>query len=133
MKTNLYFKAFFIVVAFLALSVCNAQVITTQYGPIQGGMDGNVHVFLGIPFAKPPVDSLRWRATQAPNSWTSVLNTTAYAPKCPQKSYTQGDTTYTLEGDEDCLYLNVWTPQTGSGNLPVMVFIHGGGNQQGSA
>lgn len=123
----------FILSALLLVQGLTAQIVTTQSGPIQGGMNGNVYQFLGIPFAKPPVDSLRWRAPQDPVSWTSTLSTTSYAPACPQKNYAQGDTAYTLLGDEDCLYLNVWTPQTGAGNRPVMVFIHGGGNQQGSA
>lgn len=126
-------KLFFTLFVSLCLSYAQAQVIATQFGSVQGTMNGPVHEFLGIPFAKPPVDSLRWKAPRNPDFWMDTLNTTLYAPKCPQKSYDQGDTTYTMEGDEDCLYLNVWTPQTGSGNRPVLVFIHGGGNQQGSA
>lgn len=111
-----------------------AQLVTTQFGPVQGAINGAVYEFLGIPFAKPPVGNLRWTPPQNPDTWTATLNTIAFAPACPQKQYTQGDTTYTLLGNEDCLYLNVWTPQTGAGqNKPVMVFIHGGGNQQGSA
>jgi para-nitrobenzyl esterase len=116
-----------------SLSISTAQVVTTQFGSIQGSANGSVIQFLGIPFAKPPIDSLRWKAPQTPNAWTTTLNTTSFAPACPQKSFTQGDTTFTLIGDEDCLYLNVWTPQIGVGTRPVMVFIHGGGNQQGSA
>lgn len=111
----------------------NAQIISTQYGQIQGSMNGNVYQFLGIPFAKPPVDTLRWKPTLPPDSWLNILHTTSFAPKCPQKNFVQGDTTYTFEGDEDCLYLNVWTPQTAQPNLPVLVFIHGGGQQQGGA
>lgn len=113
--------------------ISTAQIVTTQFGPVQGSANGNVIQFLGIPFAKPPIDSLRWKAPQTPNAWTTTLSTTSFAPACPQKSFTQGDTTSTLIGDEDCLYLNVWTPQVGAGTRPVMVFIHGGGNQQGSA
>jgi para-nitrobenzyl esterase len=123
-----------IFISFLfSVFISTAQIVTTQFGPIQGSTNGNVIQFLGIPFAKPPIDSLRWKAPQTPNAWTTTLNTTSFAPACPQKSFTQGDTTSTLIGDEDCLYLNVWTPQVGAGTRPVMVFIHGGGNQQGSA
>lgn len=96
-------------------------------------MNGSVYEFLGIPFATPPVGDLRWKAPQEPVEWSEILNTTEFAPVCPQKKYEQGDTTAVLEGDEDCLYLNVWTPQLDAANLPVMVFIHGGGNQQGGA
>jgi para-nitrobenzyl esterase len=111
----------------------NAQIVNTQFGQIQGSVNENVYQFLGIPFAKPPVDSLRWKAPQNPESWQGILNTTEFSPVCPQKKFTQGESTFTIEGEEDCLYLNIWTPDIGNFNLPVMVFIHGGGNQQGSA
>lgn len=113
--------------------ITQAQTVNTQFGQIQGSMNGSVYQFLGIPFAKPPIDELRWKAPQNPNSWPGTLETTNFAPVCPQKRYEQGDSTFTIEGNEDCLYLNIWTPQIGSGNRAVMVFIHGGGNQQGSA
>jgi len=110
-----------------------SQTVATQFGQVQGSLNGTVHQFLGIPFAKPPVGNLRWKAPQNPSSWSGTLLTNSFAPVCPQKAFTQGSSTYTLTGDEDCLYLNIWTPQTASASLPVMVFIHGGGNQQGSA
>ncbi|MFY9310614.1 MAG: carboxylesterase family protein [Bacteroidia bacterium] len=127
-------KAIFILFLLVAASTAlQSQVVSTQYGYIEGNMNGLVHEFLGIPFAKPPVDSLRWKAPRNPDVWLDTMDASSFAPACPQKSYEQGDTNYTLLGDEDCLYLNVWTPQTGIANKPVMVFIHGGGNQQGSA
>ncbi len=110
-----------------------SQVVNTQFGQIQGTLNGNVYQFLGIPFAKPPIDSLRWKAPRLPDGWNDILPTTAFAPMCAQKNFSQGDTTSTIMGSEDCLYLNVWTPQLGTGNKAVMVFIHGGGNQQGGA
>jgi para-nitrobenzyl esterase len=125
-------NAFTLLTVFLALHV-NAQIVATQFGQVQGALNGGVYSFLGIPFAKPPVDTLRWKIPQNPDSWAGVLNTTAFAPACAQINFNQGDTAGTLKGDEDCLYLNVWTPQLSSANLPVLVFIHGGGNQQGSA
>lgn len=123
---------FVISVFVFSLSVC-AQTVNTQFGPIQGSANGNGYQFMGIPFAKPPVGELRWRAPQNPNNWSEVLNTTSFAPVCPQKNFDTGGNTSTIVGNEDCLYLNIWTPQVGAGNRPVMVFIHGGGNQQGSA
>ena len=111
----------------------NAQTVDTQFGQIRGSINGNVYQFLGIPFAKPPVDSLRWKAPQNPDIKEGIKDATTFAPVCPQKKFTQGESTFTIEGDEDCLYLNIWTPDIGNNNLPVMVFIHGGGNQQGSA
>lgn len=110
-----------------------AQTVSTQFGSIQGAQNGNVIQFLGIPYAKPPFNNLRWKAPENPANWTNTLATTSFAPVCPQKVFQQGDTTSTIVGNEDCLYLNVWTPQVGAGNRPVLVFIHGGGNQQGSA
>ncbi|MCB0656503.1 MAG: carboxylesterase family protein [Saprospiraceae bacterium] len=114
------------------LTGLHAQTVVTEYGPVSGLRQGSGYVFLGIPFASPPVGQLRWRPTEPPQSWSSPLPTMDFPPSCPQKHYTQGDTSYTLEGDEDCLYLNVWSPGL-TGTYPVMVFIHGGGNQQGSS
>lgn len=122
-----------LIVFFIYCSNSNSQIVNTQFGQIQGAMNGNVFQFLGIPFAKPPVNTLRWKAPQNPDSWTNVLSTTNFPPVCPQKNFEQDGTTYTLEGNEDCLYLNIWTPQVTNPNLPVLVFIHGGGNQQGSS
>ncbi|NND05030.1 MAG: carboxylesterase family protein [Saprospiraceae bacterium] len=106
--------------------------VETQYGIVEGQANGAVTEFLGIPYASPPVDSLRWKKSIPPAAWSNVLTTQTLKPKCPQKSFTQGDTTSTFEGDEDCLYLNIWTHTITDEALPVMVFIHGGGNQQGS-
>ena len=107
-------------------------IVNTQYGQVQGSVNGNVYQFLGIPYAKPPVNQLRWKAPENPDSWTGILNTTAFKPACPQKDF-KPDNSFTIKGDEDCLYLNIWTPQLGAAQKAVMVFIHGGGNQQGSA
>lgn len=110
----------------------NIQVSTT-YGPVQGLAYTNGFQFLGIPFASPPNNELRWRPPQEPGSWTTPLPALDFKPACPQKLFVQGDTAYSLVGDEDCLYLNIWTPDTAQPDQAVMVFIHGGGNQQGSA
>ncbi len=127
---------FFILLIILlnAFSSLKSQTVNTQFGQIQGSMNGSVYQFLGIPFAAPPVGTLRWKAPQNPNTWSGVLATDSFAPVCPQKYYQQNNPTVgTTVGNEDCLYLNVWSPQIGTAHLPVLVFIHGGGNQQGSA
>lgn len=130
MKRKKLLQLITLVTAFLSLK---AQTVNTQFGSIQGSLNGTVNQFLGIPFAKPPVGTLRWKAPQNPISWAGTINTTNFAPVCPQKRFDQGSASDTIVGNEDCLYLNVWTPQIGAGTRPVMVFIHGGGNQQGSA
>ncbi|MFT4063101.1 MAG: carboxylesterase family protein [Edaphocola sp.] len=111
-----------------------AQVVTTQFGQVQGTLNGTTYQFLGIPFAKPPIGDLRWKAPQNPDAWSTILLTDSFSPVCPQKHFETNDTVGVAIGNEDCLYLNIWTPQITSGaNKAVMVYIHGGGNQQGGA
>lgn len=127
MKKCLYLSAIL-----LSLHIgAKSQTVSTQYGLVTGHMNGAIYEFLGIPYAAPPVDTLRWKPTLPHENWTTPIIADSFPPVCPQKRYEQGDTTYTLEGEEDCLYLNIWSPDINA-NLPVMVFIHGGGNQQGS-
>ncbi len=120
-------------ICFLFTNLVESQTVPTQYGPIIGHMNGSVYEFLGIPYAAPPVDTLRWKPSMAHENWLTPIIADSFPPVCPQKRFEQGqpDSVFTLEGDEDCLYLNVWSPDISS-SLPVMVFIHGGGNQQGS-
>lgn len=108
------------------------STVNTTYGPISGSSEEGVFSFKGIPYAKPPVGDLRWQAPQAPNAWTTTRMTVDFSPKCPQKNFSPTQDSAITEGEEDCLYLNVWTPGL-SGKRPVLFFIHGGGNQQGSA
>ncbi len=108
-----------------------AQVVTTTYGTIEGFTEDGVVAFLGVPFAQPPVGALRWTPPQPHPGWSGIRPTQTYPPACPQKEFSPGDTVGKVVGQEDCLYLNIWTPDL-NGSLPVMVFIHGGGNQQGS-
>jgi para-nitrobenzyl esterase len=93
-------------------------------------------VFLGIPYAAPPVGRLRWAAPQEPTAWVGVRDATYYRPACPQLPSPWlpemlGRTE--MQTSEDCLYLNVWTPRLSEhASLPVMVWVHGGGNVEGS-
>ena len=83
-----------------------------------------------IPYAKPPVGNLRWRAPQAPDKRSTPLKTDKFCQICPQ--YIDHDrnpaTAQVVLGNEDCLYMNIWSPQNATGNLPVFFWIHGGGN-----
>ena len=116
----------------------------TRLGPVVGfAVDGS-HAWLGIPYAGPPVGELRWRAPQRPEPWTDTLDALAYGSACVQLASPLGGVTSEppgeLVGSEDCLHLNVWAPRfdpmavPGAGErLPVMVWIHGGGNTIGQA
>lgn len=111
----------------------------TDAGPVVGGISpAGAQVWLGIPYAQAPKGELRWRAPRKPGAWLDPRAATEFAPPCPQ--FANGLSLSrmkpgTLIGSEDCLFLNVFAPaQIAPGaDLPVMVFIHGGGNTQGSA
>ena len=104
-------------------------VIQLDSGPISGKVEDGVRVFLGIPFAAPPVGALRWKPPQGVAAWTQVRNAAVFSPSCPQPKQ-QDDGKFS----EDCLYLNVWTyAKKHDERLPVMVWIHGGAFNFGSA
>lgn len=84
-----------------------------------------VQAFIGIPFASPPVGDFRFRAPQKVTPWNGTLLTQNQRSKCPQIDTFAGATVF--EGDEDCLYVNVYVPETTSNTrLDVIVWIHGG-------
>jgi para-nitrobenzyl esterase len=97
----------------------------------------------GIPFAKPPVGALRWRAPAAPEPWSGIRQATKFGNAClqigrifsPGANNTYDETIGTMlgkpSGSEDCLFVNVWRPATTEKNLPVLLFIHGGSNISG--
>jgi len=84
----------------------------------------------GIPYAKPPVGALRWKAPQAPGKRSAPFKAINFCEVCPQYSDHDNNpyTPQVIQGTEDCLYLNIWRPRTKAADLPVYFWIHGGGN-----
>lgn len=103
-------------------------VVLTTFGPVAGVDADGVTSYLGIPYAAAPIGALRWQPPTDPACWSETLQATAFGPICAQLESEAGP----VIGDEDCLSLNVWAPQS-TGPHPVMVFVHGGGHTTGSS
>jgi len=112
-----------------------ANKIPTKAGTVEGmaSPDGKIQVFKGIPYAAPPVGNLRWREPQPVEHWDGVRKATEFGARCMQGRIFD-DMVFRDSGpSEDCLYLNVWTPEAAAkAKLPVMVWIYGGGFQGGA-
>lgn len=115
----------------------------TAYGAIRGTQLGSVSVWKGIPYAQPPVGKLRFQPPQPPTSWSGVRAATSFSPIAPQDMAHLSSLAQTFadeasrqppmsETSEDCLYLNIWSPQADNAKRPVMVWIHGGAFVVGS-
>lgn len=114
----------------ISSSYCHAiPIIKLATGELRGVSGPGYTAYLGIPYALPPVGSLRWAPPVANPNW-NIGNATTYKPCCPQA----GNFYYPNVLDEDCLFLNIWVPDPLPSNaaLPVFFFIHGGGFTQGS-
>jgi para-nitrobenzyl esterase len=106
-------------------------VVVTDAGPVHGTSAGGVDGYLGVPYAAPPVDELRWAPPAPPAPWTKERAATSFGSPCPAGDSFNGPRSEI----EDCLFLNVWRPAAvAPGELrPVFVFIHGGGLLNGSS
>jgi len=109
-------------------------IVESTYGKLRGEQLDGVCAWKGIPFAKPPVGPLRFRAPELPDSWDGIRDATSFSPVAQQ---TQREIMEFFGNDvsnvsEDCLYLNVWSPAADDKKRPVMVWIHGGAFLTGS-
>ena len=106
-----------------------SPIVSAPAGKLQGHIVDGVHKFLGIPYAQPPFGERRWMAPVRRAPWADVLQATRYGQICPQTGGLGFDA---LTEGEDCLNLNIWTPDPGARDLPVMVWAHGGGQVSGT-
>ncbi|ORY59280.1 para-nitrobenzyl esterase [Pseudomassariella vexata] len=118
--------------------------VNTTSGPVYGMINGttpNVRQFLGVPFAEPPVDALRWLPA-VPKKSVDYIDAMAFGPSCPQYEsaipsvYNVDSRNFLITGptSEDCLSLNIWAPKIGyeeHKKLPVIIWIYGGGSLTG--
>ena len=102
-------------------------------GPVVGTIADGVVSFKGIPYAAPPVGELRWRPPRPVTPWKEPRAADAFADDCMQKPFPNDAAPIRTSPAEDCLYLNVWVPEKRGGDLPVMVWIHGGGFVNGGS
>ncbi|MFT5481371.1 MAG: para-nitrobenzyl esterase [Halieaceae bacterium] len=144
MKRILLVVAFFLLLGagFTLLSSPRSSELALRHlsaGDVVGyEHDTGIFAWLGIPFASPPVGDLRWRAPRPVKPWGGALEALSHSSMCSQLLPFAWLKPRIVFGDEDCLYLNVWSPglspeQLAVAKLPVMVWIHGGANTLGGS
>ncbi len=118
------------------------MIVETKYGKLEGVDKGSYIEYRGVPYARPPIGGLRWKAPQEPESWEGIYQAVDFRNQCAQENllappydkefYSNPD--FVRNSDEDCLYLHIWAPKgiTEDGEkLPVAFWIHGGAFQAG--
>ncbi len=112
------------------------KIIKTALGEISGLETQSAYVYKGIPYAQPPINENRFRAPQPVKPWSGIYKADHFSFICPQTPEKEGsfyhkeffsDSTFMPDTNEDCLYLNIWTPKEINKPCPVAIWIHGGG------
>ncbi|MFS0724248.1 carboxylesterase family protein [Paenibacillus sp. 1P07SE] len=105
-----------------------SETVTVSQGQLRGTRlpEAGAIAWLGVPYAKPPVGELRWKAPRDADPWRGIRSAREYGPSSMQRG-PEG-----ILGSEDCLYINLWRPDHEQSGLPVLVYLHGGGNIGGS-
>src|SRR4051794_34412246 len=122
-------SALIIMAAVPVAAVIAADVVKTANGSVEGVTEpSGIHVYRGIPFAAPPTGELRWKPPQPAKNWEGVRKAAQFGARCMQAPIF-GDMNFRSNGmNEDCLYLNVWTPAaqkpSGGAGFPVLVYFY---------
>lgn len=116
-----------------ALRAESAPIVDTSYGRLEGKVEGTLNVFLGVPYAAPPVGDLRWRSPAPLKHWSGTRQATAFGPACfhPKPRYSSIYEGKPVPVSEDCLTVNIWAPKDAR-NAPVFFWIYGGALWNGS-
>lgn len=133
MKKSLFLLI--VLVGYLSMSLAQQGIgprVKTKYGELEGVHASGISIFKGVPFAAPPVGQFRWREPQPVQPWTGVRMANQFGPRAMQLPIF-GDMNFRSNGvNEDCLYLNIWTPKASNAvKLPVLVYFYGGGFMAG--
>ena len=134
---SFYISLFFTFHFSLFTSLAQQPIIKTNKGSVKGFTKDKLQIFLGIPFAKPPVGDLRWKAPKPMEAWTGIKECTQFSASPFQNDPTPfafWSSEFLIPKSpisEDCLYLNVWTKLKTTKPKPVLVYIYGGGFRSG--